>query len=128
MTDYFENTKGHGVLSTCDKDGRINSAVFGRPHIDQGDGTLSFIMPGKRTYANLAENFHATYLFIEEGQGWRGKRLQLTKVGETNARELIEPLRRRTYSAADEAKVGPLFLVSFRLDEELPLLGEGPGA
>ena len=126
MRDYFENTKGHGVLSTSDNDGRLNSAVFARPHVNEGDGTLSFIMPHKRTHANLGDNFHATYLFIEAGEGWNGKRLQLTKVAETNDREIIDPLRRNSYPAGEEAKVGPLFLVSFRLDEELPLLGEGP--
>jgi hypothetical protein len=30
---YFENTKGVGVLSTAGKDGKVDSAVYSRPHL-----------------------------------------------------------------------------------------------
>ena len=41
--DYFENTKGTGVLSTADDNGKVNAAIYARPHFLK-DGTVAFIM------------------------------------------------------------------------------------
>jgi hypothetical protein len=32
LKEYFENTKGVGVLSTADSSGKVNAAIYGRPH------------------------------------------------------------------------------------------------
>ena len=32
MKDYFKNTKGVGVLATADADGKVNVAIYARPH------------------------------------------------------------------------------------------------
>jgi len=69
MTDlktYFENTEGIGVLSTADAEGRVDAAVYSRPH-SMEDGTLAFIMRDRLTHRNLQSNPHAAYLFIEKG-------------------------------------------------------------
>lgn len=29
---YFENTKGTGVLATADSDGKVDAAIYSRPH------------------------------------------------------------------------------------------------
>ena len=29
---YFEEVKGVGILATADKNGRVNAAIYGRPH------------------------------------------------------------------------------------------------
>jgi hypothetical protein len=35
--EYFEKTKGHGVLATADGEGRVDAAVYARPHLtDEG--------------------------------------------------------------------------------------------
>ena len=46
MKDYFENTKGVGVLATADADGKVNAAIYARPHFleDNNNDTVSFIM------------------------------------------------------------------------------------
>jgi len=44
LHNYFENAKGHGVLATSDEQGRVNMAVFSRPHVFE-DQTVAFIMP-----------------------------------------------------------------------------------
>lgn len=125
LNDYFETTRGTGVLSTADGEGRVNSAIYARPHVLQ-DGQVAFIMADRLTRQNLQQNPRAAYLFIEQGDGYRGMRLQLTKIGEEQDSELISKLRRRTYSAEDEARMGTLSLVRFRLDEQRPLIGAGP--
>jgi len=121
LKEYFEDTKGLGVLSTADGDGKVDSAIYARPHV-MGDGTLAMIMRDRLTHHNLQSNPHATYLFKEEGTGYRGKRLFLTKVREEENTELLESLRRRKSEYGEgEAR----FLVFFKVDKELPLVGSG---
>ena len=79
IKDYFNSTKGKGILSTADSSGNVNSAVYGRPHFME-DGTLAFIMRDRLTHHNLTSNPSAVYLFIEEVNGYKGKRLYLTKL------------------------------------------------
>ena len=43
LKTYFDETKGLGVLSTADGKGRVNAAVYARPHMME-DGGLAFIM------------------------------------------------------------------------------------
>ena len=123
LRDYFENTNGHGIVATADPKGLVNQAVFSRPHIME-DGTAAFIMPHRLTHQNLLDNPHAAYLFMESGPGYKGKRLYLTKVREEQDTELLYALRRRSYSSGKEPE-GPRFLVFFRIDKILPLIGAG---
>ena len=124
LKEYFEETTGHGVLATADARGLVNQAVFSRPHV-MDDGAVAFIMPHRLTHRNLEENPHAAYLFMETGPGYKGKRLYLTKVKEEQDTELLYSLRRRAYSPEQEKKEGPRFLVFFRVDKVLPLIGAG---
>ena len=32
LSEYFEKNKGIGVLSTADSSGKVNAAIYGRPH------------------------------------------------------------------------------------------------
>jgi hypothetical protein len=86
------------------------------------DGTLAMIMRDRLSHHNLQTNPHAMFLFKEEGSGYNGKRLFMTKVMEEQNTELLESLRRRksTYGNGEER-----FLVFFELDKELPLVGDG---
>ena len=88
LKSYFENIKGVGVLSTADKEGRVNAAVYSRPHFME-DGTIAFIMNDRLSHHNLTSNPHAAYLFMEEGPGYKGKRLFITKVREEEDRVRI---------------------------------------
>jgi hypothetical protein len=119
LKEYFETVKGLGVMATADSNGRTNAAVYSRPHVME-DGLLAFIMRDRLTHANLKANPHATYLFKEDGAGYKGKRLYLSKVREEEDTALLESLRRRQYpDKTEETK----FLVFFKIDRELPLVG-----
>lgn len=119
LKEYFKNTKGMGVIATADKEGKVNIAVYSRPHFLE-EGSLAFIMRNRLTHHNLQSNPHAAYLFVEEGPGYKGKRLHLTKLKEEENSELIQTLARRAYK---NEKEGARFLVSFKVDKELPLIG-----
>ena len=121
LKEYFDTTKGVGVLSTADSDGQVDAAIYARPHFME-DGALAFIMRDRLSHHNLQSNPHATYLFKEEGSGYRGKRLFLSKVGEEENTERLASLRRRktVYGNGEDR-----FLVFFKLDKQLPLIGDG---
>ena len=119
--DYFKNTKGMGILSTADNDGRVDAAIYARPHF-MDDGTIALIMRDRLTHHNLQSNSNACYMFIEKGPGYKGKRFYLTKVREEQDSELLQSLRRRqSIKEKDESK----FLVFFKIDRERPLVGDG---
>jgi hypothetical protein len=124
LKEYFENNKGTGILATADSEGKVDAAVYARPSVME-DGSLAFIMRDRLTHQNLQSNSHATYMFIEHGPGYKGKRLYLTKLREEEGTELLESLRKRIYiDAKEESK----YLVIFNVTKELPLIGDGQAA
>jgi hypothetical protein len=73
LSEYFEKTQGIGVLATTDASGRVNQALYSRPHFpdddDDGDESCSFIMSNRLSHDNVRHNPSASYLFIEKGEG-----------------------------------------------------------
>jgi len=120
LSEYFDKAKGYGVLATADGTGKVNIAVYARPHI-MDDQTVAFIMAERLTHENLKVNPWAAYLFIEKGEGWTGKRLYLKKVKEEQNDQLIgEICRRCDYSRYD---VKNRHIVYFSVEKVLPLIG-----
>ena len=122
LKDYFENTRGVGVMSTSDNKGKVDSAIYARPHIME-DGTLAFIMRDRLTHANLLENPYAVYLFIEASQGYKGLRLFLKRIKEDQDADLIQKMTRRCLTPEEDAEKGPKFLVYFEIEKILNLIG-----
>jgi hypothetical protein len=120
LKEYFVNTTGIGILATADNTGKVDAAVYARPNV-MDDGNLAFIMRDRLTHHNLQSNPHATFLFVEKGPGYKGKRLYLRKVREEQGTELLESLRKRQYT---DEKEEARFLVIFSLEQELPLIGQ----
>jgi hypothetical protein len=122
LQKYFEKHTGSGILATADSDGNVDLAVYARPHV-KDNATIAFIMRDRLSHHNLQSNPRAAYIFLEEGQGYSGKRLYLTRSSEEADPEKIATLRRRTASDSrpDERK----FLVTFRVDRIRPAVGTG---
>lgn len=124
LKEYFETVKGTGVLATADANGKVDVAIYARPHVME-DGAVAFIMADHLSHENLQSNPYAAYLFIEPGGGYEGKRLYLTKVKEETDPERIAALRRRaTPGGYDPSEGERRFLVHFRLDRVRPLVGD----
>ena len=121
LSDYFESADGRGIISTADANGHLTAAVYARPHFFD-EKTIAFIMADRLTHKNLESNPHAVYLFMESGERYAGKRLHLTKTKEETETELLHSLRRKTHSDEEQETK---FLVFFRIDKELPLIGSG---
>jgi hypothetical protein len=123
LRGYFEGVKGRGILATADGDGKVDLAVYAKPHFME-DGSIAFIMADRLTHRNLRSNKHAAYMFMEEGAGYKGKRLFLTKLREEKDGDLLYSLRSKRY-ASEKEKGKARFLVFFRIEKELPLVGAG---
>jgi hypothetical protein len=76
------------------------------------------------THHNLQSNPRAAYLFKETADSYKGKRFFLTKIREEKDSDLLMQLKRRTYPADKDFK-GHRFLVFFKIEKELPLIGPG---
>ncbi len=122
LEKYFAAKKGIGVMATSDTDGKVDTAIYARPHV-QGKDNVAFIMRDRLTHKNLLGNVQANYLFIEDGPGYRGMRMFLTKESETSDEEVIAALSRRSMSPDDERLRGGKFLVTFKVNKVLSLIG-----
>jgi hypothetical protein len=123
LQEYFDKAKGTGVLATADKDGKVDLAIYAKPHVMDKE-TIAFIMADRLTHHNLQSNHFAAYLFKKEGAGYKGTRLFLTKLREEQDTELLYTLRSKRYSSEKE-EGKPRFLVFFKVDRVLPLVGAG---
>ncbi len=100
FSELFTNP-GLGVMSTAAADGSVNSAVYARPHVID-DTTLVGGMTDKRTYRNICENRHASFLFKTSSPGFSGIRLTLELIRTEEEGELLE-----TIKANADVVVGP---------------------
>ncbi len=120
LKDYFSNVEGIGTLATADPEGKVNVALYARPHVIDEE-KVAFIMNDRLSHANVAANPYAAYMFVEQGEGYHGKRLTLKMVGESTDEAAINEIRRRetTHTVSDATK----FLVTFEVVEVRPLVG-----
>jgi hypothetical protein len=126
LSDYFEQTQGIGVLATADAEGKVNVAIYARPHfLDKDDeATVVFIMGDRLSHDNVRANTSAAYLFLEQGEDYQGRRLSLTRIKEETDLEKIQLISRRGLPA-DCGDIKPRYLVHFRIDAVRPLIGIG---
>jgi len=123
LSAYFQQAKGIGVLATADAQGKVNVAIYARPHFldEHDDGTCAFIMSDRASHDNVKANPHAAYLFVEQREDYVGKRLTLTMVREETDVEKIHSIRRRGVPPVSEE--GSKYLLYFRIDGVRPVVG-----
>lgn len=127
LREYFANAKGVGMLATADAVGKPNVAIYARPHFldASDDNAVSFIMADRASHDNIRANPNASYLFVEDGQGYAGRRLSLTRVREETDQEKIQAIRRRDLpTECKDRKIR--YLVHLRVRAIRPLVGTGP--
>ncbi|PIE70093.1 MAG: pyridoxamine 5'-phosphate oxidase [Deltaproteobacteria bacterium] len=123
LKKYFNDTDGIGVMSTADDAGKVNGAIYARPHL-LDDGYLTFIMRNRLNRNNLQRNPYAHYLFLEKGNGFSGIRIYLEKVKEVQDDERIAQLARRKEPSSLEKKASSNYLVSFKIIKIIQLIGD----
>jgi hypothetical protein len=120
LKTYFENSAGLGVLATADSQGKVDVALYARPHVVD-ENTIGLIMSDRLSHQNLQSNPHAAYLFVEDGPGHKGHRLELTKLREDTSPDLIAATRRKARDRSEDDAAR--FLVFFRVDKIRPAVG-----
>ena len=127
LEEYFASHHGIGVLSTADAAGKVDAAIYSRPHVFK-DGSVAFVMRKRLTHHNVGQNPYAAYLFLEDGSQLGGLRLFLRKLREETDHDLIAAMTRRHLTAEEDRAKGPKYLVTFAVEKVLPLVGGGgPG-
>ena len=123
LSEYFEQATGTGILATTDLSGQVNQAIYSKPHFLEKDDerTCSFVMANRLTHDNVGHNPSASYLFIEQGEGYVGKRLSLIVTEEETDPEKIKAIRRRTTLEISEED--SKYLVHFHIEGVRPLIG-----
>ena len=126
LSEYFEKAKGFGVLATTDAAAQVNQAIYAKPlFLDKDDdGTCSFVMANRLTHDNVAHNPSASYLFIEEGKDFVGKRLSMVVRDEEADPEKIQAIRRRNDLPISDEECK--YLVHFHIEGVRPLIGNEP--
>ncbi len=122
LQNYFSESKGRGILATGNAEGVIDTAIYSRPHV-MDKNTVAFIMRDRLSHKNLQENSRANYMYLEGGPGFNGVRLFMTKVNETQDSNLIQSMTRRKLSPEEDKAKGKKFLVYFKIDRVLNLIG-----
>jgi len=59
ISEYFENTKGTGVLATADSEGKVDAAIYARPHVME-DGKWGETTMGAWCFFNNDPHFEQT--------------------------------------------------------------------
>jgi hypothetical protein len=123
LSDYFENAKGFGILATADENRMVDLAIYAKPHVID-ETTIAFIMRERLTRQNLKSNPQAAYMFVEQGEGYAGKRLYLTKIREESNTSVVEMFRKKQPEICSPDDDSNKYLVHFQVDDVRPLVGD----
>ncbi len=122
MRDYFESADGVDILATSDASGTVNAAIYAKPCIID-ENTVVFSMLDRFSYANIRSNPHAAYMFLENGGGYAGKRLYLTKLCEETDSDRIKALKKKHSKIFKLGEINR-HLVFFTIDKIRPLVDD----
>jgi hypothetical protein len=142
LMEYFNKAPRLGVLSTSSSDGKVDSAVFGSPHMID-EKTVVVATARNRTFSNLLENPNAVYMIMEQcfdspgtskmepGRSvmdWKGIRVYIKMKEYTTSGGLLEMIRSQAASFAGEEAAKMLYAaVTFEIYEVRPLVDFGQG-
>jgi hypothetical protein len=127
---YFNKQPRLGTLSTASKDGKVNSAYFGSPHMVD-EKTIMMGLAQNRTLAYLQENPHAVFTILESGKTiseWKGVRVYVKMTDCATSGEKLDRMKAKIAAAAGEAAAKMIHAaVTFSIQEIRPLADFGQG-
>ena len=97
LMDYFNKQPRLGCMSNSGKDGKVNMACFGSPHMVD-EKTVMMEISKNRSFENLQENPNAVFMIMEPGKTsaeWKGIRVYLTMKKYETSGEKLETIRNR---------------------------------
>lgn len=144
LMEYFNKMPRLGVLSTSSDDGKVDSAVFGSPHMID-EKTVVVATAKNRTFTNLLDNPNAIYIIMEQCtdssnavkmnmepgssvMDWKGIRVYMRMKEYETSGEMLEMIRSQTANFAGEEAAKMIYAtVTFEIYEVRPLVDFGQG-
>ncbi len=130
LMEYFNKSPRVGTLSTADKAGNVNSAVFGSPRMTD-ERTVVMGLGKNRTLASLQQNPHAVYLIMEPGASltdWKGIRVYLKAENIATSGPGLDAFRAQMAKVAGKEAAKMIHAaVNFEVTEVRPLIDMGQG-
>jgi hypothetical protein len=128
--DFFNKQPRIGILSTSNKGGKVDSAVFGSPRMID-DKTVVMGLGKNRTLSYLQENPHAVFLIVEAGKSlmeWKGVRVYLKAKSIATTGKVLDDLKEQLRKAAGEQAAQMMnAAVTFEIEEIRPIVDFGQG-
>jgi hypothetical protein len=130
LIDYFNKQPRIGVLSTANKEGKVDAAIFGSPMMTD-EKTVVMGLGENRTFEYLQENPNAVYTIVESGEtivDWKGLRVYLRMKEYATSGEMLEGYKRQIAEIVGEDAAAMVHAtVTFEVTEIRPLVDMGQG-
>jgi hypothetical protein len=130
LMDYFNKSPRIGTLSTADKAGNVDSAIFGSPRMTD-EKTVVMGLGKNRTLVNLQQNPHAVFLIMEPGatlMDWKGIRVYLKTQKIATSGPVLDNFKTQMAKVAGEEAAKMIYAtVNFAVTEVRPLIDMGQG-
>lgn len=128
LMTLFNKRPRIGTLSTANKLGDVDVAVFGSPRMVD-ENTVVMGIGENRTYRNLQRNPKAVFIVLEPGEtvmDWKGARVYLEAVDMETAGTFFEEIRAGIAGAAGKAAADMIHAaIRFRITEVRPIVDRG---
>jgi hypothetical protein len=125
VMELFNKKPRIGTLSTANRKGEVNVAVFGSPQMID-ENTVIMGIGRNRSFRNLQENPQAAFIVVEPGKtvmDWRGARVYLEAVDIERGGGFFEEVRAGIAKAAGKEAADMIHAaIRFRINEVRPIV------
>ena len=125
VMDLFNKRPRIGTLSTANRNGEVNVAVFGSPQMID-ENTVVMGIGRNRSLSNLQENAKAVFMVVEPGKtlmDWKGARVYLEAVEIEKGGGFFEEIKEGIAEAAGKAAADMIHAaVRFKITEVRPIV------
>lgn len=125
VMEFFNRRPRIGTLSTANRNGEVNVAVFGSPQMID-ENTVIMGIGRNRSFRNLQENPKAVFIIVEPGKtmmDWKGVRVYLEAMDIQNGGGFFEEVKEGIAKAAGKAAADSIHAaVRFKVTEVRPVV------
>ena len=130
LMEYFNKNPRLGTLRTSSKEGKVNVACFGSPHMVD-EKTVVISTAKNRTFSNLQENPFAVYMIMEPGNtvlDWKGVRVYMKMKEYSTSGPMLDMIRSQAANFIGEEAAKMIYAsITFEIYEVRPLVDFGQG-
>jgi hypothetical protein len=125
VMEFFNKHPRIGTLSTANRNGDVNVAVFGSPQMID-ENTVIMGIGRNRSFRNLQENPKAAFIIVEPGKtvmDWKGARVYLEVMDIESGGGFFEELKEGIAKAAGQAAADMIHAaIRFKVTEVRPIV------